>query len=117
MEREPIKILPYSDVQFKFISDHYDVHLRGSCIYENSICEFKNDYPEYDEENEEWRDMKVKIYKLNWIKKLNWIWKQWLFEKCIGYHWSYKNGKIESHFYHRKPKWLYVWLFNRYYGL
>ena len=53
MEREPIKILPYDKVQFKFISDHYDVHLNGSCIYENSICEFKSDYPNYDEDKDE----------------------------------------------------------------
>ena len=41
MEQKPIKILPYDKVQFKFISNHYDIHLNGSCIYENSICEFK----------------------------------------------------------------------------
>ena len=48
MKREPIKILPYDKVQFKFISNHYDVHLGGSCIYENSICEFKSKYPNYN---------------------------------------------------------------------
>ena len=104
MEREPIKTLPYNEVKFKFVSNHYDVHLNGSCLYENSICEFESD--------EQW----VKIYKLNWIEKLKWIWKQWLFEKCVGYHWSYRNGKIGKGFYYRKPKWLYVWIFNRYYG-
>ena len=116
MELEPIKILPYDKVQFKFITNHYDVHLNGSCLYENSICEFKSEYPNYNEETDEWDEQWVKIYKLNWIEKLKWVWKQWLFEKCVGYHWSYRNGKRGKSFYYRKPKWLYVWIFNRYYG-
>ena len=71
----------------------------------------------WDEDKEEWEEQIVKIYKLNWINKLKWIWKQWLFEKCVGYHCSYKNGKIEKSFYYRKPKWLYVWIFNKYYRI
>lgn len=116
MEREPIKTLPYNEVKFKFISDHYDVHLNGSCLYENSICEFRHGYRDYGEENDQWYGQCVEIYELNWGEKLKWIWKQWLFEKCVGYHCSYRNGKRGKDFYYRKPKWLYVWIFNRYYG-
>ena len=116
MEREPIKTLPYNEVKFKFISNHYDVHLNGSCLYENSICEFKSEYPNYNEETDDWDEQWVNIYKLNWREKLKWIWKQWLFEKCVGYHWSYRNGKRGKGFYYRKPKWFYVWIFNLYYG-
>ena len=116
MEQKPIKILPYDKVQFKFISNHYGIHLNGSCIYENSICEFKSDYLDYNEDKDEWKEQLVRIYKLNWIEKLKWVWKQWLFEKCFGYHWSYRNGKRGKNFYYRKSKWLYVWIFNRYYG-
>jgi hypothetical protein len=115
MKRELVRILPYSDVKFRFISNHYDVHLNGTCIYDHSICEFENNYPSYDEEKEEWEEMMVEIYKLDWAFKLKWMWRQWWFEKCVGYHWSYKNGKRVTGFYWRRPKWFYLWIFNRYY--
>ena len=53
--------------------------------------------------------------KLDFISKLKWYWKQWKFERCVGYHWTYPNRKRGKGFYYRNPKWLYVWLFNRYY--
>lgn len=34
MKRELIKTLPYDKVDFRWISDHYDVHLNGSCEHE-----------------------------------------------------------------------------------
>lgn len=107
--------IPYENVDFKFISSHYDVHLKGTCIYNNELCEFNNEYPEYDENTDDYKDMFVEIYKLNWISKIKWYWKQWLFEQCVGYHWSYPFRKYGFSFYYRKPKWLYVKLFNWYY--
>jgi hypothetical protein len=117
MEKKLLKILPYDEVDFRFISNHYDVHLNGTCMLDGKICEFENEYPEYDDEKDDFKEMFVKIYKLDFINKLKWRWQQWKFEKCIGYHWTYpyrKNG--ERPFRYRNPKWFYVWLFNRYYG-
>lgn len=37
-----IKILPYNDVNFKWVSNHFDVHLNGSCVYGGELCEFEN---------------------------------------------------------------------------
>lgn len=112
MKRELVKILPYNDVDFRWISSHYDVHLNGSCMFNRSLHEFENDYPEdYDSE------MMVRIYKLDLLSKLKWYWKQWLFEKRVGYHCSYKKGKRGKSFYYRKPKWLYARIFNWYYKL
>ena len=42
----------YEDVNFRFISNHYDVHLGGTCIYNGELCEFKNEYPDYDEDTD-----------------------------------------------------------------
>lgn len=117
MKKEPIKILPYSEINFKFVSDHYDVHLSGTCIYEKKLCEFKNDYPDYNEEKEEFEEMQVRIYRLNFLEKIRWTLKQWLFEECVGYHWSYENGKRGKNFYYRRPKWFYKRLFMWYYQL
>lgn len=113
-----ITTLPYNEVSFKFISNHYDVHLNGTCIYNRELCEFENKYPEYNEALDDWEEMFVKIYKLDFLHKLNWYLKQWLFEKCVGYHWTYpyrKTGKRS--FGSRKPKWFYNILYKAYYNL
>jgi hypothetical protein len=109
MKRELIKTLPYDKVDFRWISSHYDVHLKGSCMINGSLHEFENDHPEDDKE------MMVRIYKLDLISKLKWYWMQWCFEKCVGYHWTYPQRKQGQRFYYRKPKWLYVRIFNWYY--
>ncbi len=115
MKRELIKTLPYNEVKFRWISNHYDVHLNGTCMYNGDLCEFENKYPDYNEETDDWEEMYVKIYKLDLISKLKWYWKQWKFEKCVGYHWTYPQRKQGQSFYYRKPKWLYVRIFNWYY--
>jgi hypothetical protein len=107
----------YDKVKFKFISNHWDIHLNGTCIYNGELCEFKNKYPDYNEETDDWEEMIVEIFQLNLKEKLAWYKKQWLFEKCVGYHWSYKNGKRGKSFYYRKPQWLYKKIFNLYYKL
>lgn len=105
----------YNEVKFRFISNHYDVHLNGTCIYNGELCEFKNEYPDYDEETDEWKEMVVEIYQLTLQEKLRWYKRQWLFEKCVGYHWSYNNNKRGGYFHYRKPQWLYKRIFNLYY--
>jgi len=118
MGKDLIKILPYEQVKFKWISDHYNIHLNGTCIYNNELCEFDIDNSTYDDETDEYDGLFVNIYKLNFIDKLKWRFKQWKFEKCVGYHWSYPHrdkGFYYRSFYYRKPTWLYVWLFNKYY--
>jgi hypothetical protein len=108
----------YNEVKFRFISDHYDVHLNGTCMYNGELCEFKNEYPEFDEETDEYEEMIVEIYQLTFKEKLIWYKRQWLFEKCIGYHWTYypKRKKGKS-FYYRKPQWLYKKIFKLYYKI
>jgi hypothetical protein len=90
MKRELIKTLSYNEVKFRWISDHYDVHLKGTCMYNGELCEFENECPNYNEETDDCEEMFVKIYKIDLISKLKCYWKQWKFEKCIGYHWTYR---------------------------
>ena len=117
MQKEPIAILPYDKVDFNFVSSYYDMNLNGSCTFQNSLCEFQGLQPDYNDEKEEFEEIYVEIYKLNIIEKFKWLWKQWLFEKCVGYHYSYKNNKNIKGFYYRNPKWLYKYIFNLYYKL
>ena len=104
--------IPYEKVKFKFISDHYDVHLNGTCIYNNQLHEFKNKDDEDDYEN-----MFVEIYKLSFSEKIKWYFTQLSFELCVGYHWSYSKGKRGKRFYYRKPIWFYEFLFSFYYQI
>lgn len=94
-------------VKFKFISIHYDIHLAGLCLYNGELSRFKCNYPEWDEENDKWDDVYAKIFKLSLRDKIRWKLRQWLFEKCVGYHWSYKNNKRCDNYRIRKPKWLH----------
>jgi len=108
MKHEPIKILPYNQVQFRWVCSHYDHHLHGICVLNGSLHEFKCEYEDVDMPQ-------VKIYELSILIKLKWLYRQWLFEKCIGYHWTYPHRKNGQYFYYRKPNWFYKLLFKWYY--
>jgi hypothetical protein len=98
------------NVKFRWIEEHYDVHLSGTCIYKGELCYFDSDYPDFGKEQ------MCDIYELTYFEKLKWRFTQWLFELCIGYHWTYdKDGRVTHEFKLRKPKWLYKFLFNIYY--
>lgn len=115
-EKNLVATLPYSETYFKWISKHYDLHLEGTCIFNNKLCKFKTNYIGYDEEKNDWTEVVVNIYSLNIAEKLKWRWRQWKFEQCVGYHYTYLNKKkVSKNFYYRKPKWLYTWLFKVYY--
>lgn len=117
MKKYLIKTIPYDDVDFRFISNHWDIHLEGSCIYNNELCQFNTIYPDWNEEKDTWEETFTEIYKLDWRGKLNWICRQWIFEKCVGYHWSYKEKKRGKDFHYRKPQWLYKRIFSWYYSV
>lgn len=99
---EKITSIPYSEVDFRFISNHYDIHINGTCIYNGKLCVFKCDIPTYNHETDEYNEIFVNIYRLSFLEKLKWRWKQFKFEQMVGYHWSYphrKNGVIFRELY------------------
>ena len=102
--RDEKNIIRYNDVDFKWISNHYDMHLNGTCIFNMELCEFKTGIGD---------DEMVEIIKLGFGQKLWWRYRQWKFEKCVGYHWTI--GSKNKNFYYRKPVWFYKFLFKIYY--
>lgn len=108
-------IIPYDKVDFVWIKNHYDIHLKGLCRYNGELCEFETDYPDTPEE---WNNPKVFIKNLTWYEKLRWLINKKLFEWCVGYHWSYPQrlDKSKRYFKMRRPKWLFKILFDTYYG-
>ena len=107
-----ITILPYEEVEFKWVSSHYDFHLEGTCIYRNNLCRFATEVVEVVEGLEIVGLLKVKIYPLNLIEKFKWRWRQMAFEQCIGYHWTYP---LNREYTPKKPKWFFNLVFNAYY--
>jgi len=107
MQKELLNIIPYNEVNFKWISNHYDYHLNGLCIYNNKLCEFvtkKNNW--------------CIIFRLYGKTKIKWILRKILFEFCVGYHQTYTHSQLKkwNNFYYRKPKWLYKKLFILYFN-
>lgn len=113
-----IETIPYNQTKFKFISSHYDLHLRGLCVYNNTICYFSTIVGNYDEILDEWEESFCQIYKLSFKEKAHWLFKKKKFELMVGYHWTYSYRKTgERPFHYRNPKWLYKWLYRLYFKL
>lgn len=112
-----INTILYSQVKFIWVSNHHDLHLDGICDYKNKIHRFKTIWPDWIEETEEWGEAYCKIYRLNSIEKLTWLYDKRKFELMVGYHWTNSYRKKDPLFYYRKPKKLYEWLFKKYYNM
>lgn len=92
----------YDKVSFLWIIDHYDVHWAGLCYFYGKICYFKtevvNNGTSYEEEDDE--DVSDSgpfdgalicgIYRLGFINRCTLLFRKWLFEKCVGEHWTYQ---------------------------
>lgn len=98
--------ISYDKVKFNWISEHYNIHLHGTCYYNNKLCEFKTNINDITKKNE----IRVKVYRLSTIEKIKWKLNQFLFEICVGYHWTYGKN-IDAKFYYRKPTWLYIYYY------
>jgi hypothetical protein len=110
-----INTIPYNQTQFKFVSNHYDLHLEGLCTYKGETCYFQTLQGNWNEENDEWDQSFCEIYKLSIGEKWKWFWRKKKFEWMVGYHWSYPQRKQGKFFYYRKPTWLYRRLFRLFY--
>jgi hypothetical protein len=112
---EKIVTIPYDEVNFVWVSGHYDIHMFGLCKMGNTLFYFKtiniDDY--YDDETE----LMCEIYMLSFKEEIRWRLKKFLFERMVGYHWTYPYRKQGAAFYVRNPKWLYKILFKLYYSV
>lgn len=73
-----------------FIDNYYDIPLLGLCKYKGHLAKFRK--MSYETED------LYEIIELSCIGKIFAKLNQWLFEICVGTHWSYKNGKIKGEF-------------------
>ena len=89
-----ITTIPYDEVDFNFISSHYDVHLNGTCIHKGDLCEFYT-HREYDDDADEFIDI-VSIYKLSFIEKLRWELKQYMFSTVPGLEFTITDSWLQE---------------------
>ncbi len=108
-----IATLPYEEIDFVWISNHYDVHMSGLCKMGNTLFYFGTIYNGTFEEDEE---LMCDVYMLSFMEEMRWRLRKFFFERMVGYHWSYPKRK-NSHFHYRKPEWLYKILFKLYYSV
>jgi hypothetical protein len=105
-----IATLPYDELNFVWVNNHYDVHISGLCRLGFSLFYFKTINHDSDEE------LMCEVYMLSWSEEIKWKLKKFFFEQMVGYHWSYPQRK-NNHFHYRKPEWLYKRLFWLYYTI
>ena len=102
--------LPYEEIDFVWISTHYDIHLSGLCKMGNTLFWFETI-------NYEEGDLKCNVYMLSFWEEIKLRLRKFFFEKMVGYHWSYPQRKEWARFYYRRPIWLSKFLFKLYYKI
>tara|TARA_Y100000310_G_scaffold331295_1_gene404595 strand:- start:143 stop:493 length:351 start_codon:yes stop_codon:yes gene_type:complete len=110
-------IKKYEEVDFLWISSHWDIHLKGLCKERGKLCRFETDdellgYEENDKQTN------VRIYDLSFLEKIKWIFNKKTFEWFVGYHWTYPYREKETRkFGSRRPNWFWHLTFLFYYSL
>ena len=109
-----IATLPYDEIKFVWINNHYDVHLSGLCKLGNTLFYFKTvNHEDYYEDDTE---LMCDLFDLTLYEEMKWRMRKFLFEQMVGHHWSYPKRNNKG-FYLRKPRWLYRLLFTLYYTI
>jgi hypothetical protein len=106
--------IQYSQTEVVFVMEYYDMPLKGTCIYKNSLCYFETEMGGWDHKTEEFEISYTNIFKLNFFERIKYRINQFTFEVCVGYNYSYKAKEIPF-IKKRKPKVLFDLLFKMYY--
>lgn len=115
----------YKDIDFVWISDHWDFHRGGVCRHNGALAEFSC----VEETPAGWGTcgedcdgcpccellIVCQIKPLTRLQKLRWLFKKRAFETCVGRHWTYPNRRNGERFKSNKPRWLGALLFSLYY--
>jgi len=101
-----VRSVPYKSVDFIWVCSHYDLHLNGICNDDGELREFKTDYDTGI----------VSLYSLTMRQKIKWKLNQWMFELCVGKHWTYPDRGNCVQFYYKWPQWFWKLVFRAYYS-
>jgi len=93
-----IATVKYVDMNFFWITDHYDIHLTGYCHYKGALCRFDVTDDFFAKPTNQ---VSYNIFSMTLFEKIKMLIDKTLFETCVGTSWSFPVKK-ES----KKPKWL-----------
>lgn len=97
--------IPYNTVYVHFVDFHYDIDISGLCSYNGKLCRFYNDWDIFVEDEDGDRVYLTCIHTLSFFQKLRLLFRKRLFEWCVGYHWTYKNGKRVASYVPPRTLW------------
>ena len=107
---EKIAHVEYSDIDFVWVSSHYDFHRDGICNYNGQLCRFSCG----EESDDDWKTERIdcSIHVLTPAQRKRWLRRKRRFEICVGHHWSYPDRKkmdenFEGH-YRQLPSGVWV---------
>ena len=124
--------IPYDDVNFVWVTSHYDIHWEGMCRYNGKLCKFRtHDNTDYTKQEEacpycsqedppesDWKlcncgpynDLTCEITPLTFKEKCQWLSNMWLFEGLVGKHWSNNNRLFSTGLRSERSMRFYYWL-------
>ena len=97
-------------LEWEFVADHYDVHLKGLVRCDGRWCEAElvSDPWEFDQ------PLIYLVTPLSWRGWMRWKVRQWGFELCVGTHWS-GSKRPRKRYRLRRPRWFWKRVFQLYY--
>jgi len=117
MSQIPWQHALYDKIEFIWVTDHYDIHLKGLCKYRDRYCRFElmqdSDYETMDVMAN--GDDVYALYTLTDDEAEEFLRQKRLFELCVGYHWSYPERLNGAQFGNRWPRWFWNIIFKLYY--
>jgi hypothetical protein len=105
--------VPYTDVDWVWISNHYDIHLTGLARHDGELMRFKT--PQFYWAARRTRPIMVRLFRLSPVEKLRAHLNKWAFEVCVGRHWTYPYRQQGKSFRYRRPQWFGKFLYDLYY--
>lgn len=97
--------IPYEDMKFVWIASFWDGPIEGLCKFDGQVMHFR----------EAGANGTYRVSPLTPIRKARWLLRKFLFELCVGKHYSYPHRTNGVHFHWRRPIRLHKALFSAYY--
>lgn len=87
-----ISSYPSNKIKIDWVTDYYDMPLKGLCTFQNKKYIFHTIYPRWSDDTDYWNnDALIILDEIKSIKLYLTQIDKWLFEKFIGYNWSYSH--------------------------
>lgn len=94
--------VPYNQVDWVWVSDHYDLHLSGLARHDGVLMRFQT--PQFYWCNRRVLTPQVRMFRMSFAEKCRWLARKRWFEFCVGRNWTYPDRRLGQRT--RRPRWL-----------